>query len=40
VTLETPAAIAEMSYSGETTGYKAFGTWSVEGTNSGKYGIG
>jgi hypothetical protein len=40
VTLETPAKIVEMSYSGETTGYKAFGSWSVEGTNSGKYGIG
>jgi hypothetical protein len=40
VTLNTPAAITEMSYTGEITGYKAFGSFAVEGTNSGKYGIG
>jgi hypothetical protein len=40
VTLNTPAKITEMEYAGEITGYKAFGSWTVEGTNSGKYGIG
>jgi hypothetical protein len=40
VTLNTPTAITEMSYTGEITGYKAFGSFTVEGTNSGKYGIG
>jgi hypothetical protein len=40
VTLNTPTAITEMSFNGEISGYKAFGSWTVEGTNSGKYGIG
>jgi hypothetical protein len=40
VTLNTPTAITEMSYVGETTGYKDFGSFTIEGTNSGKYGIG
>jgi hypothetical protein len=40
VTLNTPTAITEMSYTGEITGYKAFGSFTVEGANSGKYGIG
>lgn len=40
VTLNTPTAITEMEFSGSLTGYKAFGSWKVEGTNSGTYGIG
>jgi hypothetical protein len=40
VTLETPASITSMSYSGEISGYKDFGTWTIEGSNAGKYGIG
>jgi|GEM_PF-1563924 len=40
VTLNTPSAITEMEFSGSLTGYKAFGSWKVEGTNSGTYGIG
>lgn len=40
VTLLSPTAITEMEFLGEITGYKAFGSWSVEGTNSGTYGIG
>ncbi|HST69538.1 MAG TPA: hypothetical protein VLI94_07760 [Solirubrobacterales bacterium] len=40
VTLNTPSKIAEMEFSGSTTNYKAFGSWKVEGTNSGTYGIG
>jgi hypothetical protein len=40
VTLNTPAAIAEMEFSGTLAGYKAFGSWAVEGTNKGTYGIG
>jgi hypothetical protein len=40
VTLNTPTAISEMEFSGSITGYKAFGSWTVEGTNSGTYGIG
>lgn len=40
VTLETPTAISKMNFSGETTGYKTFGTITVEGANNGTYGIG
>jgi hypothetical protein len=40
VTLTTPTKITEMSYVGETTGYKDFGSFTIEGTNSGRYGIG
>jgi hypothetical protein len=40
VTLETPSAISEMEFSGAITGYKAFGSWAVEGANAGTYGIG
>ena len=40
VTLNTPAAISEMEFSGSLTGYKAFGSWTVEGANKGTYGIG
>lgn len=40
VTLETPSAISEMNFSGETTGYSTGGTITVEGTNNGTYGIG
>lgn len=40
VTLESPAAINEMNFSGSTTGYKTNGTITVEGANNGTYGIG
>jgi hypothetical protein len=40
VTLNTPTAITEMEFNGSLTGYKAFGSWTVEGTNNGTYGIG
>ena len=40
VQLNTPAAITEMEFSGTLANYKAFGSWSVEGLNSGTYGIG
>jgi hypothetical protein len=40
VTLNTPSAITEMEFSGSIVGYKAFGSWKVEGLNSGTYGIG
>jgi hypothetical protein len=40
VTLNTPSKITEMEFSGSATNYKAFGSWTVEGTNSGTYGIG
>ena len=43
LTLNTPAKITEMEFSGTLLGppgYKAFGSWKVEGTNSGTYGIG
>jgi len=40
VTLNTPSSISEMEFSGSLTGYKAFGSWTVEGTNKGTYGIG
>jgi hypothetical protein len=39
VTLETPTEIAEMEWSGETAGFKSTGSFTVEGTNSGTYGI-
>lgn len=40
VTLESPKAISEMEFSGETTGYKDVGSLTVEGTNNGTYEIG
>jgi len=40
LTLNTPSKITEMEFSGTLTNYKAFGSWTVEGTNSGTYGIG
>ena len=40
LTLNTPSKITEMEFSGALAGYKAFGSWKVEGTNSGTYGIG
>jgi hypothetical protein len=40
VTLESPTAISEMNFLGETTGYKTAGTITVEGANNGTYGIG
>ena len=38
--LNTPSKITEMEFSGALAGYKAFGSWKVEGINSGTYGIG
>jgi hypothetical protein len=40
VTLNTPAAITEMEFLGEITGYKIFGSLKVDAPNSGTYGIG
>lgn len=41
LTLETPSAISEMSWLKEITGgYKSGGTFTVEGSNKGTYGIG
>jgi hypothetical protein len=40
LTLNTPSAISEMEFSGALAGYKAFGSWTVEGLNAGTYGIG
>jgi hypothetical protein len=40
VTLNTPSAITEMEFLGETTGYKTFGSFTVDSPNSGTYGIG
>jgi hypothetical protein len=40
VTLETPTAITEMEFLGEIAGYKTAGSFTVDGTNSGTYGIG
>jgi hypothetical protein len=40
VLLETPTAITEMEFSGETAGYKSFGSFTVDEPNSGTYGIG
>jgi len=40
VTLNTPSAITAMEFVGETTGYKAFGSFTVDSPNSGTYGIG
>ncbi len=40
MTLNTPTAITEMEFLGEITGYKTFGSFTVDGTNSGTYGIG
>jgi hypothetical protein len=40
VTLNTPSQITEMEFSGTLANYKAFGSWKVEGLNSGTYGIG
>jgi hypothetical protein len=39
-TLNSVTSITEMEFSGSTANYKAFGSWTVEGTNSGTYGIG
>lgn len=40
VTLNTPTAITEMEFLGEITGYKSFGSFTVDSPNSGTYGIG
>jgi hypothetical protein len=40
VTLNTPSAISEVEFLGAVSGYTAFGSWAVEGTNKGTYGIG
>jgi hypothetical protein len=40
VTLNTPTEITEMEFLGEITGYKSAGSFLVDGTNSGTYGIG
>jgi hypothetical protein len=40
VTLNTPTAISEMEFLGEITGYKTIGSFTVDGTNNGTYGIG
>jgi hypothetical protein len=40
VTLLSPTAIAEMEFSGSITGYKSFGSLTVDSPNSGTYGIG
>lgn len=40
VTLTEPSAIAEMEFSGSITGYKNFGSLTVDSPNSGTYGIG
>jgi hypothetical protein len=40
VTLNTPTAISEVEFAGETTGYKTVGSLTVEGANNGTYGIG
>ena len=40
VALNAPTAITEMEFNGTVSGYKAFGSWNVEGLNSGTYGIG
>jgi hypothetical protein len=40
VALNTPSAIGEMEFLGVLTGFKAYGSWTVEGTNKGTYGIG
>lgn len=40
VTLNTPAEISEMEFLAEITGYKTGGSFTVEGTNKGTYGIG
>lgn len=40
LTLNTPSAITEMEWFGEITGYKTRGSFSVDGTAKGTYGIG
>jgi hypothetical protein len=40
VKLNNLSAIAGMEFSGSLGGYKAFGSWEVEGANAGTYGIG
>ncbi len=40
VTLNTPAEISEVEFLGEITGYKTGGSFTVDGTNKGTYGIG
>jgi hypothetical protein len=38
--LETPSAISEMEWLAEITGYRTGGSFTVDGTNKGTYGIG
>jgi hypothetical protein len=40
VTLNTPTAITEVEFLGSITGYKVFGSFTVDSPNSGTYGIG
>jgi hypothetical protein len=40
VTLNSPAEITEMEFLGEISGYKTFGSWTVDAPNSGTYSIG
>jgi hypothetical protein len=40
VTLDVPSAITEMEFLGEITGFKTFGSFTVDSPNSGTYGIG
>jgi hypothetical protein len=40
VTLNSTTAITEMEFLGEITGYKTFGSFTVDAPNSGTYGIG
>jgi hypothetical protein len=40
VTLNTPSSITGMEFLGEITGYKTFGSFTVDAPNSGTYGIG
>jgi hypothetical protein len=40
VTLITPSAITEMEFLGSISGYKAYGSFTVDSPNSGTYGIG
>jgi hypothetical protein len=40
VTLISPAAITEMEFLGSTSGYKTYGSFTVDAPNSGTYGIG
>lgn len=40
VSLNSTTEISEMEFLGEITGYKTFGSWTVDSPNSGTYGIG